>query len=86
MGIGRAGDEKRVHRGIGQHAPGFADRRAGARGGRRRSRAVDVDDVLQPRCAVRSDVRRMDPADAAGAEQREGLHDCAWPASRAVSW
>ncbi len=50
-------------------------------------RGVDVDDVLEAGAGVRGDVRRMDPADAAGAEEREGLlHACGVPPSRAVNW
>ena len=59
-----------------------------ARGGRDagRSGGIDVHDVLEARGGVRGDVRRMDAADAAGAEQRESLHACGLPPSRAVSW
>ena len=56
---------------------------AAMRGG---GRSVDVDDVLEAGARVRGDVRRMDAADAAGAKERESLHACGLPPSRAVNW
>ena len=71
---------------IGEHRGRVGDGGARGSGDRGGCRGVDVDDVLEARVGVRGNVRRMDPADAAGAEEGEGLHACGAPPLCAVSW
>ncbi len=86
MRVGRARDQERIDARVGERGLRVGD--GGARGRRDGGGgcSVDVDDVLQAGARMRGDVRRMDAADAAGAEERESLHACRLPPSRAVSW
>ena len=77
MRVGRARDQQRIDAGVGEHGLRVGDGGARCRGDPAAAAAASTSTTYLRRAPrVRGDVRRVDPADAAGAKEREGLHAC----------
>ena len=86
MRVSRARDQQGIDAVVRERGSRVGNRGSACLCNPARGRGVDVHHVLEAGSAMRGDIRGVDPADAAGAEERKRLHDGVPPDSRSVNW